>query len=367
MTLFAARERVDELDERKRLIYVACTRAADYLLLSSSIDSLDKPKGDWVKLIANHFDLGSGDFLGQLPSDYERPRVHIAPVITAGQKLIGRSHGPDLLRMLDEAHQLAAEGAGTVPPLVAPIPVNRAARKQFSFSRLTGQLLRANTEPGATAGSPSSDFEATPLLDPRGLGSLTHDVLARIDFKTVTSDNQITKWCEHLAPQFVVHNEYETAVAASAMITHFANLPRGKQLAAAKLLHREIEFLLPWPPNESRTGQYITGAIDCLYQDAAGAWRIVDYKTNHATSADAQRLSKQYELQLYVYAMAVEQALGVAPVELVLQLLRPGIEVIIPWDHKARQRATELVTTAISVSREDQPDSHPPSPSPLYP
>ena len=62
-------------------------------------------------------------------------------------------------------------------------------------------------------------------------------------------------------------------------------------------MHAELEFLLAWPPESSladgsgngenkqqpinlRGSLFIQGFIDCLYQDAAGDWRLLDYKTN---------------------------------------------------------------------------------------
>ncbi len=142
------------------------------------------------------------------------------------------------------------------------------------------------------------------------------------------------------------------------MIARFAASPRGRQLASAKSLHREIEFLLAWPPNDS--GRYIRGFIDCLYQDAAGEWRIVDYKTNNISPAEVKQVVQGYEMQLYVYAMAVEQALGTPPTELVLELLRPGIEHVIRWNDTARRRATEMVNEAIAAALHDP---QPPAPS----
>ena len=119
------------------------------------------------------------------------------------------------------------------------------------------------------------------------------------------------------------------------MIARFAESERAQQLSRSKNSSpSEIEFLLPWPPAESTTDHYFRGFIDCLYQDPSGAWRIVDYKTNNASPASANHIAKQYELQLYVYALAAEKALGTSPKELVLEILRPGIEHIIPWTAK---------------------------------
>ena len=167
MCLFEAAERTAELDERKRLLYVACTRAADYLLLSSSIEKLDAPSGDWMKLIADRFDLTTGEFRGgkppgSLPPDTSR-RVHIAPPASADLKPVSLSRGADLIRMLDEAHALAIEGGAFIPPTIGPIPVDHSARRQFSFSRLNGQLAY---DPPAVAAKPF-ETPATANAPPR--------------------------------------------------------------------------------------------------------------------------------------------------------------------------------------------------------
>ena len=75
MSLFAARERTDELEERKRLLYVATTRAADHLILSSSLVSCDEPASDWMKLIASRFDLANGALVARLPDGCQVPQV----------------------------------------------------------------------------------------------------------------------------------------------------------------------------------------------------------------------------------------------------------------------------------------------------
>ena len=387
MRMFAAFDRREELEERKRMLYVATTRARDYLILSSSLESCDAPKTDWMELIADRFDLSTGELRAALPAGYATPHVRVTTDPQSDFKTIGRARGADLLRMLDEARALADDGAGIIPLEVAPIPVDRTARHQFSFSRLTGQLKRtgAATPPDATAGSPSSASEATPLLDARDLGSLVHDVLQRIDFTAQNAAAEIADWCEHLAPQYVPDHTEQAVRLATKMVHEFVTSPRGQKLATATTTHREIEFLLAWPPenafeltNEktkkgkqrvagverqraprelafSPRTRYIRGYIDCLYQDTAGAWRIVDYKTNDVTAAELDHITKRYEMQLYVYAMAAEQALGTSPSELVLQLLRPGIEHILPWNAEARRRAIELVTEAIETATQSLP------------
>jgi ATP-dependent helicase/nuclease subunit A len=135
------------------------------------------------------------------------------------------------------------------------------------------------------------------------------------------------------------------------MIERFTKSARGRELATATAVHREIDFLLAWPPGEpNTTGRYIQGVIDCLYQDDAGHWHIADFKTNDVSTAKVPQEARQYELQLYAYAIAIERTLGQSPKELVLHFLRPGVEHIIPWNDTARAKAIQTVTEAIAIS-----------------
>ena len=58
-------------------------------------------------------------------------------------------------------------------------------------------------------------------------------------------------------------------------------------------------------------------------------------------------------MQMYVYALAAERALGEPPAELVLHFLRPGVEHVFPWNDAARTRAIEMVN-AMQSHRDQQ-------------
>ncbi len=385
MSLFAAAERAEELEERKRMLYVATTRASDYLIFSSSLEAFDKPRSDWMKQLAERFDLADGELLARLPRGFETPRVRVTTDPDCDYKPSGKSRGPDLAKLLDDAQRLAAEGAGIVPREAEPIAVDHAARRTFTVSRLSGDLrpFGLSDDPHEPPVSPRQDDSHEPpvsprrddsrepagsprreigssrrdkpggsppvevSLEPRGFGSLVHDVLANLDPRD--DEQAIAEWCEHLAPLHVVLNADEAARAAGELIARFIASPPGSRLAEAAAVHREVEFLLAWPPGETNgNATHLRGYIDCLYQDAAGQWRLADYKTNHVAPADVPRVAQHYEMQLYVYALAAERALGQPPVELVLHFLRPGTEHILPWNDEARRRAVDMVNRAIT-------------------
>jgi hypothetical protein len=314
------------------------------LILSSSLEDYDKPKSDWMKLVAERFDLQTGEVRGELPAGYASPSVQVVTEPQTDHQPVGKSRGPDLARILEEAHELAEGGGGIIPHEVADFPVDNRARRAFSFSRLTGKLRAGSF---ARFSASDDDEELSPPVDGRGLGSLVHDVLARIDWRSDEQD--IGGWCELLAGRHVVVNTHEVAEQACEMIERFAASPRARQLASARAVHREVEFLLAWPPGEtSGDGRYIRGYIDCLYQDEGGRWHLVDYKTNNVAAGGIAKLAQQYELQLFVYALAAEQAIGTPPAELALAFLCPGAEHQLSWNEEARNAAIDRLNQEIA-------------------
>jgi ATP-dependent helicase/nuclease subunit A len=340
MDMYYADEKCAEREERVRLLYVAATRAADYLILSSSLESFDRPRSDWMQLLTKNFQLESGRFLSVLPADQELPKIRVTTEPQADYEPVGSLRSPDLLHIVEDARRLASEKGGTVPSGISPIPVDRAARQYFSFSRLSGQFVRSDL-PRAFQSDRTPEAADIHAVDARGIGSLVHAVLERMNLADEPA--VIARWCEHMAPEHVTSNFERSAADAQQLIQRLATSPRARQLAAATALHREVEFLFAWRPHG-----YLHGFIDCLYQDRQEGWHLIDYKTNDVSKAQIAQVALNYELQMYVYAMATEKVLGIPPVELAVHFLRLGIEHTFAWNDAVRSRAIDLINKAIA-------------------
>ncbi len=153
--LFQRAERDEELAELTRLLYVAATRAGDYLILSSGMDDLDQPQGPWTELLQRHFELHTGTPRGAAT----RPLVRVIceePALT--RKVSPVSNGRDLMTTIAKAQKLAAAGKGDVPELLRPVAVERHARRHFSVSRLHGTIRQQTV---ATVGFDDEEPYAT--------------------------------------------------------------------------------------------------------------------------------------------------------------------------------------------------------------
>jgi ATP-dependent exoDNAse (exonuclease V) beta subunit len=256
----------------------------------------------------------------------------------------------ELLKIVEKAQQMAADGQGHRPRYLAPVPRDATARRQFSFSRLTGNLH------AATAGIETDAFDGQgspePHLDPRGLGTLVHAVLEEVDF---ARPGDLAELVQRLADEHLPAAEGRLDEPIE-MIGRFLACPRAAEIAAAAETHRELEFLLAWPPDaaarppvtaQSPGGRYLQGFIDCLYRGPSGQWRLVDYKTNRVTPDMLAATAGHYEMQMLVYALAAETILKSPPAELVLYFLRPGVEYRFAWDAAARQQIVEMVDRAL--------------------
>jgi ATP-dependent helicase/nuclease subunit A len=378
-----AAENDEEMAEHSRLLYVATTRAADYLILSAGVEDLDKPTGPWMELLAKRFNLTKGTMSrggeeergrgGNSTTDSQSPSLPLShsPLslvrVTTSEppiqiKPVDPHRRRDLMKTVEKAQQMAADGQGKRPQYLAPVACDPGARRQYSFSRLTGKL-HAKTS-GIDAGSLEAESPAEPPLDARGLGTLVHAVLAEIDF---VRPGDVEELVRRLAPQHLARSERDcpnfrghrraamvdengtVPFVACEMLRGFLVSPRAEQLASAKEVHAEIEFLLAWPPGDRQPGgRFLQGFIDCLFLDAAGQWRLIDYKTNRGVTAETlAEKAAPYEMQMLVYALAAETILKTPPVELALCFLQPGLEYRYAWDEPARQHVVELVNAAL--------------------
>ena len=346
-------EEDEEQAELVRLLYVATTRAADYLILSAGLPKPGTFGSPWMGLIERRF---GRDVLDVEPQDEAADTVVTVgdvPIrVTVAEppldsKPVASSRRRSLQKIVEKAREMADTGSGRLPQLIAPVPVDRSARRQYSFSRLSG-MLHAQQAVTAVAAPLSDDLSEPPSPDPLGLGTLVHAVLAEVEFgQTVDVPALVRRHAPRHLPEST-----DQLDEATEMIARFLQSPRSQTMAAAEELHPELEFLLAWPPGGETGGSesacpYLQGFIDCIYRDTDDHWHIVDYKTNRTTQSTLASTAADYEMQMLLYALAAEQILGRPPASLTLCFLRSGLEHSFAWDTAARGRVVEMIDGAL--------------------
>jgi ATP-dependent exoDNAse (exonuclease V) beta subunit len=258
---FTAELAAKEKAEENRLLYVAMTRAKEYLALSF----VDKKGSDWVRLVRR---------LSVPPaSEISAPLAETEPPVPAPpEEILPR---PELAGQYDSA-----------VPVTAIAAFDACPRRYF-----LGRYLGLSAEHRHGAGEEQEPAADTGDLDPSELGRQAHALLA--------GDQ--------------VPDPHPEAVALAGS---FAATELGRRAARAVRLARESEFLFA-------VGDVVLGGRIDLWFEEGGELVLVDYKTDRVTAAAAERLAP-YHLQLRLYALALERMTGRLPDRAFLHLLRTG-------------------------------------------
>ncbi len=352
--------------EAVRLLYVACTRAQDHLILSAGVRADRQGRSHWMKLLAGCFDLTSGlpvrdPYLGRLafgdvdPRRIPQIRVHHHPPEISGTK----HHDAEAELSLEqfEASIAAAEPA-PLPTTLAVIPP-RADRLQLSVSAIERMIESEQTFGPAAGAAGESAGEAGDGTD---LGTFVHRALELLDLAQPGDVEALTRRVL-AATKFAADAQMHTAVARR--LRAFCRAPVRAELAAAQQCFREAEFLLRWPvaglglPVDAHDERQpkafgsvtITGTIDCLYQTEQGRWRIVDYKTGRFAGTTPDDVLRRYQTQLVLYALAARAATGKRPAGATLVLVgdEDAISVELTLTDALEQSVARRVDEAIAT------------------
>lgn len=299
--------------ERKRLLYVAATRAQDYLIFSGQvIIKKDTLSGDgWMKWLLSAFELSEIPTEGTLDISYAwgELRLH-APALAL-----------DTTPLQDDvtAWDVTPNPSGR-PPLTHPVPIEQDAPvRSMSATQIAnlGSAILAKPKDRAVyiarwrSHSPTQ-IERVSDRNGRGfgrrVGEIVHRVLCVADTKA--TQQEIARMVEAFAWEegFVEVSERQRAVTqATKLLDNIQQSDVYAWIESAKQVFRELPFVYR---TEKRN---IHGIIDVLIQQADGNWVIIDYKSNWAEKSQLAEDARRFELQIGVYAAAINALIGVVP------------------------------------------------------
>ena len=298
--------------ERRRLLYVACTRAVDHLVVS--LHRYPDDDGSSATSVSGALLVGAG------AADVEHGARVLEP--TAGTFSIGRvTHDRPLWADLDEwqAERRRAFELASVRPSV-------------SATYLAGE---ADTDAGLDKGA--VDLDLPPWQRGRygtAVGRAVHAVLQHVDL--ATGDDIESHAAAQCAAEGILGMDDTVAdLARSALGAPIV------QQAATGTHHREL-FVA-----SSVDGRTVEGYID-LFVETDGGGVIVDYKTDQWPDDDerADRIAR-YRRQLAVYGLVLEQILERPVAGAMLVRCRPdgpAEQIAIPDWHQALHEARVLIS-----------------------
>lgn len=159
--------------------------------------------------------------------------------------------------------------------------------------------------------------EETPALAGAGYGTVWHQVMAGIDFCSVSSEKEVEIELKSMVKSGKVREE-DMHYINTYKLVRFLESPLGKELAAAKAegrLFREQPFVIGvsacevLPHTDSEATVLVQGIIDVFYETAEGLV-LLDYKTDRLEQGQEDVLAGRYRMQMDLYARALEGITG---------------------------------------------------------
>lgn len=310
--LIRIRSKEREIEEEKRIFYVAMTRARDHLILSASgKKNFNNTRIDWVlnSLKAESADASSIDIqttitryrqVDNSSSTYTEPIQFTIPII---RKVSDIPFTPERI-------ELQTEVINTLEFLLHEVQPSESIGRYSPSQLLTFLECPTKYYLRYQLGLPEDEklpyYNEANILAENVQGSLfgqiIHKILERSD-SFINNDTVQSKLLEevfisvcndlHLPEQ--ERKKYLGRVRAD--ILNVIASPLGKEALHAKQYHSELALR-----SKLGSGQMLSGIIDRLFLDSEGLWNILDYKTD--TRENLQK-KKRYEFQLQFYAYLV--------------------------------------------------------------
>jgi ATP-dependent helicase/nuclease subunit A len=256
--------------EMRRLLYVACTRARDLLVLP--VPPPDARPGDFWKPLVERLpaaDAGDVEVL-----DVETLPRREAPDAGVDFRALATAEGGDPIAVRWEAQRRALLEAAAVRPFVPVSATRRAA-----------QEAPPAVEPLASPGG-------------RRYGALVHRIL---EWLPLDRAGDARAMAEALAPAFGI--DADGARTAAEAVVRALGLPVMDRARRAAHLWRELPVWLP------DAGDLIEGVLDLAFEED-GALVVVDYKSDHVPEDRLLDQAAHHAPQLRLYGRALTQATG---------------------------------------------------------
>lgn len=332
-TAVKMRSESEMLSEEMRLLYVALTRAKEYLFITAAMKEPEKK-------------LGRMMMLASFPTDSEL--LHSADCLADWLIYACLSDDGEHLRFTVERPSPQSGGeTGTAVSRFEPDPaLAKEIKRRLAYVYPHGNAVTLPSKLTATELKEQPDAEAMSLVSPRQSsfaipdigdgkvtltaaqkGTATHQVLQFMDYSKGGDIASVKAEISRLAASGFISALQAEVVDAAAIVRLFAS-DIGRRILSADTLHREFRFSILCPASAlfaegTEEELLLQGVMDCCIEEN-GELTIVDYKTDHVFGDALIERAKTYEGQLRAYAYAAERIFGKKVRECVLYFLSSG-------------------------------------------
>jgi ATP-dependent helicase/nuclease subunit A len=359
-----------ELQESKRLLFVAMTRAQEHLILSGGINKGrargDSDKGNWHNYISASLGLNpepednreiikiGQDSSQSIEVRHSRVKEENKPSVQNG---LVKPKGGKRIKLLTQHRKEIATGntiktqlpsnniAETGRNILSRIAYNVGIDNSHYVYTVTEILkyhfcpqlyylnsilgLQGTGEKSMTESYSVEDEDENRLNDDEipghELGNVVHRVFSKYDFP----EENLKEYIKKELSVYVQDTNQKNIDIVAKWVNSFYTSDVGKEVLSSKWYKREKSFIFNHRHN------LIRGQIDLFYSNKKGLIKIIDYKANDITIDEIPEKVKLYQLQMQLYARALETIYGKRVDETILYFLVPDEPVVIDTTEEA--------------------------------
>jgi len=314
----AEAEAARDMAERRRLLYVALTRARDRLVISAPLklnkDGVPSGGGVWIDALfaafgpalvtdgalAGHSEFGewSGEVVQLGPTGEARSRLASASLLVRHASQI---EACEPIPEGNEAEETQIVGR------TLPVPPDLTAKARFTVTELADYLAcphryRLRYVEGLAPYAPPTDAVAAGRLRPFERGNVVHRTLQRLGRGPVSETRAEVEAA--MRECGLAGHEAREVDDILALLVRFTGSRTWEMVRTAAELRSEVPVVARLAPG------LIEGYIDALVRDREGALHLIDYKTGRA---DDVGTLEEHQFQVGAYAAAIGQARGRLP------------------------------------------------------
>jgi len=350
-----------ELRESRRLLFVAMTRAQEHLIISGGINKNrtkgDKDNGNWYGYVSST--------LGLNPDPKDNPEIinlddnkrgqNSSQTVEIRHTRIKEENKPpkegkriklltqykkeiaacNKIKTPSPSKEIADAGKNILSTITHKVDVDNShyvysvteilkfhfCPQLYYFNSILG-LQGINekcwSEPNYAEGEDEDNLKDDELPG-HEMGNIVHRVFKNYHF----SDDKLKEYIKKELSVFGLDTNQKSIDLVANWVNSFYNSGIGKEVISGKQQKRETSFIFNYRHN------LIRGQIDLFYFNNEGLLKIIDYKANDITIQEIPEKVKYYQLQMQLYARALETIYGKNVDEAILYFLVPDKPVVV--------------------------------------
>lgn len=332
--VMSRKKRIEVLQEEKRVLYVAMTRARERLYLIGSCNHPEKRTSvtseqascylDWLIPLCMQGELSAPLWNIQYLDNKCIPELE-------GET----EEHTSLLHAVPQSIALSEKGQWYDR-------IDAQLRWQYEnpyFISVNAQssVTELKTRSNSTEFDFSFDTRPEAVKKKEGLtsaekGTLLHLVLHHVDLTEAITESYLKQLLERLEAEKYIASGAGKEVSLQSVLDFFHSA-LGKRLIAAdpNTRYRELPFMVELDSHlidatlpQGEKSILVQGIIDCLWKEKDG-WVLVDYKSDHIKPHQTHLIYERYRAQIQLYRYAVEQILKEPVKEAYFYLTSSGI------------------------------------------